>query len=188
MTAHLVTGNPGAGKTALVAELTGRGVTALDADELAGWESPAGELVVAPPEPGPEWLARHRWVWPRSRLEQYLRRQSDATVVVCGIAMNQRDLLDLFDSVFLLSIDEPTQLARLAARGTAMPRPGSRSSADGRSSRRRCGPQALWCWTAAGRPPRSRTSCWRRWPRGAPGPEGHDRVGASRLHGPPEVR
>ena len=117
MTAHLVTGNPGAGKTALVAELVRRGVPALDADELAGWESPAGELVAAPPDPGAEWLARHRWVWPRSRLEQYLRHPSDATVVLCGIAMNQRELLDLFDTVFLLSIDEPTQLARLAASG-----------------------------------------------------------------------
>jgi hypothetical protein len=34
---------------------------------------------------------------------------------VCGIARNQDDLLDLFDRVFLLRIDGPTQDDRLRA-------------------------------------------------------------------------
>jgi hypothetical protein len=36
-------------------------------------------------------------------------------VFVCGIARNQDELLELFDRVFLLRIDGPTQEARLAA-------------------------------------------------------------------------
>ena len=39
----------------------------------------------------------------------------DRAVFICGIARNQDDLLDLFDRVFLLHIDEPTQEARLAS-------------------------------------------------------------------------
>lgn len=34
---------------------------------------------------------------------------------LCGIARNQAEMLDLFDQVFLLMIDEETQRARLAA-------------------------------------------------------------------------
>jgi hypothetical protein len=36
----------------------------------------------------------------------------DGTVFVCGIAQNIDELLDLFDRVFLLHIDRPTQEAR----------------------------------------------------------------------------
>ena len=39
----------------------------------------------------------------------------DRAVFVCGIARNQDELRDLFDRVFLLRIDGPTQETRLAA-------------------------------------------------------------------------
>jgi uridine kinase len=115
--AFLVTGNPGSGKTALVHELVRRGVAATDADELAGWASPSGAPVDAPAVLSAAWLARHRWVWTRARLEQHLLRQSADVVFLCGIAMDQREVLDLFRRVFLLSIDEATQVARLDAAG-----------------------------------------------------------------------
>jgi dephospho-CoA kinase len=44
-TAVLITGNPGSGKTSLAAELARRGCAVLDADDLAGWETAAGEPV-----------------------------------------------------------------------------------------------------------------------------------------------
>ena len=65
MSAFLITGNPGSGKTTITRELSRRGLIALDADDT------------------------------------------------CGIAMNQRDMFDLFTTVFLLSIDHETQLRRL---------------------------------------------------------------------------
>lgn len=40
-------------------------------------------------------------------------------VFLCGIAMDQEELLDLIDLVYLLSIDEPTQLRRLDAPSNA---------------------------------------------------------------------
>jgi hypothetical protein len=104
----LVTGNPGSGKTTMVTELTRLGYAAVDADlEVAGWERcPAGR----------------RWVWDRSRLEKLIQDQAQAQpLFVCGIAMNQRDMLDLFDHVFLLSLDLRTQVDRLAASGDRDP-------------------------------------------------------------------
>lgn len=123
MPAFLVTGNPGSGKSALARELAGRGVLAIDPDEdpgLAYWEDGAGRQVSGPPRPDQEWLGSHRWVWSRARMGEVLAGHGQA-VFVCGIARNQDELLDLFDRVFLLRIDEATQEARLAAHDALHP-------------------------------------------------------------------
>jgi hypothetical protein len=117
MPAYLVTGNPGSGKSALARELAGRGLLAIDPDddpELAHWQDAAGNQVRGPQRPDEEWLRWHRWVWSRPRMKEVLAGHASA-VFVCGIARNQDELLDLFDRVFLLHIDGPTQEARLAA-------------------------------------------------------------------------
>jgi hypothetical protein len=121
MAVFLVTGNPGSGKTALAHELVRRGAAALDADVLAEWESTTGGPVTLPAQATDEWLRRHRWVWPRRRIEQVAREHAVSMLFLCGIAMNQRELLDLFRGAFLLAIDEHTQLARLDAAGNRNP-------------------------------------------------------------------
>lgn len=115
MAAYLVTGNPGSGKTTVATELVRRGFSALDADEVAGWQSAAGDDVTQPARFTDDWLQSHRWVWSRSRLEAEVRTRSRAgrDLFLCGIAMNQRDLLDLFARVFLLTLDDATQRDRL---------------------------------------------------------------------------
>lgn len=99
--AVLITGNPGSGKTTMAAELIRLGHDAKDADdEIARWEdAPEGR----------------RWVWDRDHLEQAIRLSPG--LFVCGIAINQHMMLDLFDQVFLLSIDAATQLNRLGTAG-----------------------------------------------------------------------
>jgi len=118
MSAFLITGNPGSGKTALAAELTRRGLVAVDADHSAYWETASGAPVDHPDHVSDEWLASHRWVWSRERIEDIIR--SHATVgqhvFLCGIATNQRDMLDLFSLVFLLSIEH-----RPRSRGSTRP-------------------------------------------------------------------
>lgn len=123
MPVFLVTGNPGSGKSALAGELTRRGLLAIDPDddpELSHWQDAAGNRVRGPQRPDEQWLRSHRWVWSRCRLQQVLAGHA-RTVFVCGIAGNQDELLDLFDRVFLLHIDGPTQEARLAAHDVLNP-------------------------------------------------------------------
>ena len=115
MPAFLITGNPAAGKTSMAVELTRRGLTAIDTDELAGWETTTGVQVSQPEHASDEWLLSHRWVWSRARMEGMIRAHTSAGqhIFVCGIATNQREMLDLFEKVFLVSLDQETQLERL---------------------------------------------------------------------------
>jgi hypothetical protein len=57
-------------------ELTRMGLTALDADEIAGWETTTGRPVNQPEHATDEWLLSHRWVWNRQRLEDVIRARA----------------------------------------------------------------------------------------------------------------
>jgi shikimate kinase len=115
MRAYLITGNPGSGKSTLAAELSRRGLIAVDADDLAFWEDRAGVRVAQPSGADDGWRRAHRWVWSRARIEQVIAASGDAgRVFFCGIARNQDQMLDLFEKVFLLMIDAGTQISRLA--------------------------------------------------------------------------
>lgn len=115
MSAALITGNPGSGKTTVAQELSRRGFTAFDTDHIAHWETTSGVPVSKPEHASDAWLLGHRWVWSRARIEDIIHahRAAGKHIFLCGIAMNQRDMLDLFTTVFLLSIDHETQLKRL---------------------------------------------------------------------------
>ena len=115
MSALLITGNPGSGKTMIANELSRRGLAAADTDQIAHWETTSGEPVSRSEHPSDDWLRTHGWVMSRPLLEEIIRVSAMAGqhVYLCGIAANQRDMFDLFTMVFLLSMDHETQLARL---------------------------------------------------------------------------
>jgi adenylate kinase family enzyme len=119
----LITGNPGSGKSTLAAELSRRGLVAIDTDVLAFWEDSSGLPVDRPPDADDGWLLAHRWVWSRARIEEAITASDDAAGLMffCGIARNTDQMLDLFEKVFLLVIEEDTQNARLA-QATSPPR------------------------------------------------------------------
>lgn len=119
MSAVLITGCAGAGKSAVAAVLAQRGLACLDDDEdpfLARFVDPAGSVAEEPAELDFAWLSRHSWEWHPGRLDELIRAAAPATLYVCGGADNQLGLADRFTRVFLLEIDEPTMLARLDTR------------------------------------------------------------------------
>ena len=128
MAVVLITGNPGAGKTDVARELCRRGFVALDADDLARWETVEGRPADPPEELTYDWLQAHRWVWGRTNVLAGIaeRTSAEGHVFLCGIALDLEELLDVFDVVFLLSIDEQTQVHRLDAPSNANRNPDQR--------------------------------------------------------------
>ena len=120
MSAVLITGCAGAGKSAIAEVLARRGLACIDDDEdpfLARFVDFAGAVVAEEPaQPDLAWLSRHSWEWDPARLDDLIRAAAPATLYLCGGADNQLELADRFTQVFLLEIDEPTMLARLDAR------------------------------------------------------------------------
>lgn len=120
MSAVQIAGCSAAGKSAIAAVLTRRGLVSIDADEdplLARFVDPAGAVVAeVPAAPDQAWLARHGWAWDPARLDELIQAAAPATLYVCGGADNQQELAGRFSQVFLLEIDEPTMLARLDER------------------------------------------------------------------------
>jgi hypothetical protein len=120
MNAVQIAGCSGAGKSALAAVLSGRGLACIDADDdpvLARFTDLDGTVTTDVPDaPDLNWLDRHGWSWDPARLDELIRAAQPETLYVCGGADNQQDVAGRFSRVFLLEIDEPTMLARLDAR------------------------------------------------------------------------
>jgi gluconate kinase len=114
--AFLITGNPGSGKSTLAGELSRRGEVAIDADDLASWADESGMAVDPPACVDEAWQLDHRWVWNRDRVEAAIAasEHSSGVMFVCGIAVNQHQMLDVFERVFLLVLEAAAQDARLA--------------------------------------------------------------------------
>ena len=120
MNAVQISGMSGAGKTTIAAVLARQGLAVIDADGdplLARHVDFAGNVVGDPAVP-PDfaWLARHSWLWNPARLDELIGAAAPATLYLCGCADNELELADRFTQVFLLEIDEPTMLGRLASR------------------------------------------------------------------------
>jgi len=120
MSAALITGSAGAGKSAVAAVLARRGLACIDDGEdpfLARFVDSSGAVVTEEPaDPDLAWLARHRWEWDPARLDELIRAAAPATLYLCGGADNELEPADRFTQVFVLEIDEPTMLARLDMR------------------------------------------------------------------------
>jgi len=107
MTAVLVTGMSGTGKSTVLAELARRGHRVVDTDD-DGWS----EDVPAAGGSGSEQL------WREERIAALLSDGRDGPIFVSGCVANQGGFYPRFAAVVLLSVPEPLLLARVAARAT----------------------------------------------------------------------
>jgi hypothetical protein len=119
-----VTGNSGAGKSAVCALLKDLGELAVDADweGCSHWvDRASGQVVADPPYPVPAgWLGRFAWRISRAEVEARAARVPGQTAFLCGSAENEADVWDLFDLVVCLVVDHETR-APVTAEGDRSP-------------------------------------------------------------------
>jgi broad-specificity NMP kinase len=115
-----VTGNSGTGKSAVCVFLKSQGKLAVDADREGcnHWvDRTSGQVVADPPDPVPAgWLDRFGWETSRAEVEALAARAREDIAFFCGSAENDADLLDLFDLVVCLTVDDDTLRDRLLTR------------------------------------------------------------------------
>lgn len=105
-----IDGISGTGKTTVAEELIRRGYNALDADAAFGyWGDPETG------EPTDEQI-QHNWIWDLEKVKALAESSDDTPVFVCGGAMNQDRIRDIFSKRFTLVIDDDTMRHRLMTR------------------------------------------------------------------------
>ena len=106
MTAVLVTGMSGTGKSTVLAELARRGHAAVDTDE-GGW------IVDVPQADGST-----EPLWDEARIARLLDEHAGRALFVAGCVANQGRFYPRFHAVVLLSAPEDVMLERLVTRRT----------------------------------------------------------------------
>lgn len=115
-----VTGNSGTGKSTICKLLKDQGRLAFDADwdGYNGWvDRTSGAIVKDPPYPVPAgWLDRFAWRISRTEVEGLAAKMQHKMAFLCGSAENEEAVLDLFDLLVCVVIDNETLQTRLLTR------------------------------------------------------------------------
>lgn len=116
-----ITGAPGIGKTTIQKYLQSKGFKAHDLDDsrFGGPHSKAsGERVVIPPaeQRDDDWFDRHEWKIYRTAFEELKQESKDKDIIICGVAESDREVIDLFNKVVYLNVDDDELKERLLSR------------------------------------------------------------------------
>jgi len=110
---YLITGRQGSGKTTAIKELSARGFTAYDTDEIPDvtkLQSIETGEAIAWPKVSVDWT-KYAWNWQVDALEQLL--DSDENVFIGAITSNQEKYYPLFDKIFALILSPDNLRIRL---------------------------------------------------------------------------
>jgi broad-specificity NMP kinase len=115
----LVTGYPGTGKSSVARELQKRGYAAYDTEAMRGYmhaENVSTGKKITIPKPVPRgWFdTTGNYNWDIPRVEALINEHDD--IFICALADNQELLYDLFDKIFVLTLDEAELEKRLLLR------------------------------------------------------------------------
>ena len=116
-----VTGIETAGKTTVCNELKKRGFEAYDSDEgvahyynkVTGERS---EWLESPEERTETWHQQNDYSMDRSHVERLAEQAKNKPIFLCGTTQNDSAVLDLFNKVIYLYLDEATLKTRMTAR------------------------------------------------------------------------
>jgi broad-specificity NMP kinase len=116
---YLITGFPGTGKTSIAAELKKRGHAAYDTENMRGLmhtESRiTGKHIHRPNKVPRDWYdLAGAYNWDPLKLSKLL--QSSGDKFICAKAHNQPDFYDMFQHIFLLTLDFTELIQRLRSR------------------------------------------------------------------------
>jgi dephospho-CoA kinase len=117
-----VTGIEAAGKSTVCKELQKRGYEAYDIDQdgISAWFNiSTGEQFVWPESDlvrNEAWYKDHEYKMIRSSVEQFAKAARSKPIFLCGTTQSDAEVLDLFDVVVYLYLDEATLRRRLAKR------------------------------------------------------------------------
>jgi len=117
-----ITGNSGAGKSAVRKELQLRGYEAHDTDEnnISSWQNKyTGNIVERPLDKADRtnvWYSEHDWNMSCNKIENLAMQANDKLIFLCGSTSNADEMLNFFDKVYYLSVDEVTLKERLTRR------------------------------------------------------------------------
>lgn len=106
MTAILITGMSGTGKSTAIEQLAARGYDAVDLDASA-WS----EYVPDATTPG-----RQDWIWREDRVTELLSQERCGVLFVSGCASNQVKFYGRFDHIVLLTAPPAVLVERLTTR------------------------------------------------------------------------
>jgi uridine kinase len=105
-----IDGISGTGKTTVCEELIRRGYKAIDSDEAFGYY---GDPKTGLPTDEKNQL---NWIWDLDKVRKLAETSSEDTIFVCGGAMNQDEVKNLFEKKLTLIIDDATLRQRLIGR------------------------------------------------------------------------
>lgn len=108
MTAILITGMSGTGKSTVMSLLTDRGYAVAETDK-PGW---------CVPESGDWTTPDHEWIWDESRITTLLDDHISKHLFVDGCRANQGRFYDRFDHIVVLTAPIEVMLNRVANRST----------------------------------------------------------------------
>lgn len=115
-----ITGIAGSGKTTVLKELERRGYEVHDADEkLSHWanKSTGAKLSASDHKPAtdPKFFEEHEWHMDKQGVKE-LANISDTTAFIGGAVVNEKDIWDYFDKVFVLYVNNEALAHRLMHR------------------------------------------------------------------------
>ncbi len=118
---YLIEGVSGTGKTTVAEELKRRGHHVIHGDRELSYRGspetgePLDELAPESVTDSVAWRHKH-WIWNVDKVRSLVADRRYANSFFCGGARNLRHFIDLFDGVFVLTVDLDTLNQRLARR------------------------------------------------------------------------
>jgi len=124
VSAYLVTGRGGSGKSAVASELVHRGYNALDGDDIPGlsrWEDAATGRPVEVDYHGYVDYTKVAWNWDAEVLDKVIaaNAQDQKPFFLCGSASNQATFYNKFEAIFVLALEPDAHRKRLSSRDSA---------------------------------------------------------------------